>query len=164
MFSIYLLLQLLAGMAGTYSLFQTAFEGNTEFQYLAWYNLAYYGLGLILFIVCWNYPISVAKFMLPQSNDERFPNLNLTIESLELVAFTGIGVGILAFAVPDLGYNIAYYTFLSDTEISLFGGSRGEGEALITIFHTLGKIAVGVLLCFFSGNLKRVILKIRGRT
>ena len=162
-FSIYLLLKILAGLSGLYSLFQFTYEENSDFFYLAWFNVLYCGLGLVLFILLWNFPVAVAKYIIPKSNDDSFPILDANSSNLEVIAFTSIGVAILAFSIPDLGYNIAYHFYLSTEEMGSFFEPRNRVEALLNVLHSAGRLLIGIVLCFFSGSVSAAINRVRGR-
>jgi hypothetical protein len=83
-----------------------------------------------------------------------------SVEALQELAFTCIGVYILALAIPDAAKLIYYYWQLSVPG----GGQIGTGvERRAAIVGTNAEIAIGLWLVVAAGGLVNLIHRLRGR-
>ena len=109
-------------------------------------------------IQIWKFPISIAMWFVPRSDDSRYPKINMELQSLEIVSFTIIGVYILSWAIPDLVANIGLlWVVVGDSMYS----EQQLGEVKVNTFVTIVEILIGVVLCVYSGNISKFIAALR---
>ena len=83
-----------------------------------------------------------------------------SIETLQKLAFTCIGVYILALAIPDVAKVIYYYWQLSVPGGSQIGTGAERGAAIV---GTAVEIAIGLWLVLGAGGLANLIHRLRDR-
>lgn len=121
-------------------------------------------IGFVLALIFWNFPISVAKWFLPKSNDQNYPAIDLELEQLEIILYSAIGVYLIAQYLPDLSYDIIFAILIGESETEFGQMGRSAIESVLEIFYSGSCVFLGIVLTIFSGNVKKLVNKIRGRT
>jgi hypothetical protein len=112
---------------------------------------------IIAALICFIFPIKIATWLLPRETNPS-PVLNGELETIQLAAFTIIGVAIIAFGLPDLISNVILVYVRQNFEnqdLSSLYWSYGQ------IFITLIKISIGSYLTFGASGLVGIIKKLR---
>ena len=114
--------------------------------------LIWFGLYLLAAVVFYKQAKKFAIFFLTGENDEEFERSDTNEEYLERLAYTIVGVFILATTIPHLS-RIIYSVFYSQTH------SQALTLELVT---AIASIIIGLFLVFEAKTLQSIIRKARG--
>jgi hypothetical protein len=121
-------------------------------------------IGFVLALIFWNFPVSVAKWFMPKSNDQNYPDINLELENLEIVLYSAIGVYLMAQYLPDLSYDILFAILVGEGDSEFGPVGRSIRESVLEMLYSGSCVFLGFILAIYSGNVKKLIGKVRGRT
>ena len=121
-------------------------------------------IGFVLTLIFWNFPVSVAKWFMPKSNDKSYPNLNMETGSLEIVLYSAIGVYLIAQYLPDLSYDILFAILVGETDADFGPVGREVRVSILEMLYSGTCVFIGFILAIYSGNVKMLLQKLRGRT
>lgn len=158
--SVYVLIQSLQGL--TASVGAIFYEPQTDLKGLEWMiylTAAGYSLGFFAAIVMWKFPITISKWFVPKCADNRFSNLDLKVDSIEVVAFSIIGIFIISQVIPIL-FNQVGSLIIYSSNIEIIS-PEVLSRMKLGIVSSIIKVVIGLILCVFSGNLKLLLISIR---
>lgn len=105
----------------------------------------------------WFFPLTVAKKILPNINPSP-ASVPLAAKEIELVAFTVLGLWMLAHAIPDVFYWGTFVYMIKSSNLSV-GGLRPEQVS--AILATIIELAIGLWLLVSSNGIIQLIRKVR---
>lgn len=161
--SIILFVSLLKSTSEMIGFYRSGYLDDSELGNLVIFPFIYNALGYVLFLVLWNFPISVAQFIHPKFDSHSELKIGIEKDALEAIVYSGIGIYLLSTYLPNLAFDIAYFLIINDTQNLGFAIRRDTAESLLQIMFSLLVIGMGFLLCFFSGRVGSVLRSITKR-
>lgn len=158
-FSIYLFLNSLLGSAQyLFILLRPDYPAG-----IAWGMGGIYLTGVGIAIYLWNRPVQIAKLLAPPGLDGDL-SFDIDVKALEIAGFTIVGVFVLANSFPEMLLSAWQVLFL-ELKLELFQSVEVErnaryGNLVASMIHVM----IGFGLCFYSGSVRLIIERLRGRT
>jgi len=146
------LLQVFGHIAG---LIQTMEQGNTSWAFVAVSAATQLGACALL----WLFPFSIANKLLPTPGavkDER----PVSAVEWQVLAFVGVGLWVLAQALPDALYWVTLSHMMSQSDLTV--GSSLSADQKASIVATVAELAIGTYLLLGSKGLAAFVHGLRG--
>lgn len=112
---------------------------------------------ILVAVLLWFFPLTVAAKLIPDINTKE-QTTSIGAGSIEVVAFSVMGLWVLATAIPDIFY---WVTFVHQVKSAGMGSPELSPENLGNIVATTVELAIGSWLLFGSKGLLSIIRRVR---
>lgn len=122
------------------------------------FGLVFLASHLLVALLLWVFALAIARTLLPGGKPGKAP-ARLALGDIQAVAFSVMGLWVLASAVPDIFY---WGSFLYQTNVSGWGYRELSPENTGNIVSTLVELAIGLWLLFGARGLAGLVKMARG--
>ncbi len=122
-----------------------------------------YFLGVCIAVYLWNRSVQTAKWLAPPGLDGDL-SFDIDVKALEIAGFGIVGVLVLANSFPDLVFSL-WQVLQLELQPELFQDIvRERNSRYGGLVASIIQVAIGIGLCAYSGSVRLIIQRLRGRT
>lgn len=139
MFAIYIAISTLGNLGNLIAFSKMGATQEVTFGFLA----PAVGIPLVVAVLLWLFPLTIARKLLPKTTEETPGKSQVTLAEYQAVAFSVLGMWLLAEYIPTVFYWFGYARYLnSHPDVSLTLKEYGK------VASTFGGIIIGLWLLF----------------